>query len=620
MGCTVFRVFSALMILILAFGSITGQDTRNPGRMSSTSVKTEKQLKIESELKKLKKEDNSANLSRILELNSQLESMTGYSKTEYGSLINIEGYGSNPGLKGAPFAGGSTDDIQNTVIYSNPNRKIKCLAAAIEQRGPTAGRIWSVVFYSADSLSPDTLRVYYSGNGGVSWNLYVQGNIRPGDFVTSDDMDMELVENTSGQKYLWVAFGFKQPWGRKAVGAFILQIPSLNGTFYNLLEWPASDSTGNYYNIRLTSDNARYAATPYVYMICSFDSLDGNGSRTNTQKFARILNPYSLNNPSISFMSSKYFWYENSSALVRTSYSDIAYFNNGGEDSIEVSFCGVPDSTKLYFAKSDINGNPPVSSTGAGGNIGGNDPGSYKTHARLSSNGNNNGSIVCTFRQFTGGNWNVKWFSSSSFGNFEAPFTESTLLGSGINTNYPPEIIGVRGGSTHYVSFLTGAAGDSIHYIAMNHAGVLNHVYKMNYFSAAEEIAPKPVFRYQSGDSCILIYSEDGPRNMVSSAGCAGSPIGILNNQLPSKFSLMQNYPNPFNPVTKISFSVPRKAHVRMTVYDIQGKMVMLLADSEYYAGNYEVTFDAQRYSSGVYFYRLEAGGYSEIKKMVLLK
>jgi Secretion system C-terminal sorting domain len=620
MRCTVYRILSVLIFIMLAFGTILGQDMRNNGIMRQRSAKPEKQVKIENELKRLKKEDNSANLSRIIELNKQLEALTGNSKTEYGSLINSNAYGSNWNMKSAPLAGGFADDIQNTVIYSNPNRKIKCLAAAIEQRGPTAGRIWTVVFYSADTLSPDTLRVYYSANGGVSWNLYVQGNIRPGDFVTPDDMDMELVENTSGQKYLWVAFGFKKPWGRRAVGAFTLQIPALNGTFYNLLQWPGSDTTGNYYNVRLTSDNARYLSTPYVYLICSFDSLGSSGNRVNTQKYARILSPYSLNNPAISFMNSKYYWYESSSAFVRTSYSDIAYFYNGDEDSVQVSFCGVPDSTRIYFAKSDISGIAPLGSAGAGGNIGGMEPNSYKTHARLSTNGNNNGNVVCAFRQFTAGNWNVKWFSSSSYGNFEAPFTESDLLGSSINPNFPPEIVGVRSGGTHYVSFLTGAAEDSIHYISMNQSGILYHVNKMNYFSAAEEISPKPVFRYQTGDSCILIYSEEGPKNMVSSAGCAGSPIGILNYQIPSKFSLMQNYPNPFNPSTKIAFSIPNRAHLKLAVYDVQGKVIALLADSEYYAGNYEITFDAVKYSSGVYFYRLEAGGYTEIKKMVFLK
>ncbi|HWA07319.1 MAG TPA: T9SS type A sorting domain-containing protein, partial [Ignavibacteria bacterium] len=90
---------------------------------------------------------------------------------------------------------------------------------------------------------------------------------------------------------------------------------------------------------------------------------------------------------------------------------------------------------------------------------------------------------------------------------------------------------------------------------------------------------------------------------------------------------LMQNYPNPFNPVTKITFSIPENAYVSLRVYDIQGREVAVLADSEYYSGSYEVSFDASSLASGVYFCVLEAaaigssaGGYSGIKKMVLMK
>lgn len=621
--------FYVILLIICIFCSgeiIYSQNTNGTQDVQLSVTKSIEQTKIEAELNKLKKEDRAENLSGIIELNSKLEKITGTGRIEMGSLINTGNYGSLIRFNPQPGTGGFTDDITNTRIYTNDNRKIKGIAAAIEQRGSTAGKLWSVVIYSADSLSPDTLKVYYSVNNGLSWNLFVSGNIRPGDFVTPDDMDMELVENTTGQKYLWVAFGFKQSSGRKAVGSFVLQVPNLNGTFFNLMEWASGDSTKNFYNIRLTSDNARYAATPYIFIACSFDSTDGSGNRVNSQKFARILSPYSLTNPAISYMQPKYYWYENSSSYPRTSYTDIAYFNNGGEDSVEVSFCGVPDSTKIYFAKSDINGNPPVSSNGAGGNIGGSEPGSYKTNARLSSNGNENGSIVCVFRQNSGANRNVKWFSTSNFGNFASGFSESSLLGSSVNQNYSPEIIGVRNGNTHYITFLTKAAEDSIHFIAMNSAGLLNHTFRMNYFTASDVIAPKPLFRYQNNDSCFMIYSEEGPKNLISTAGCSGNPIGLINNQLPAEYALLQNYPNPFNPTTTITFSIPGKAFVKLTVYDVQGKEVAVLADSEYLPGRHEFVFNANGLASGVYFYKLDAAkggsesGYTEIKKMVLLK
>ncbi|HMT12760.1 MAG TPA: T9SS type A sorting domain-containing protein, partial [Ignavibacteria bacterium] len=190
-----------------------------------------------------------------------------------------------------------------------------------------------------------------------------------------------------------------------------------------------------------------------------------------------------------------------------------------------------------------------------------------------------------------------------------------------------PEIIAVRNGSTHYITYVTSSAEDSIRFIAMNHAAVLNGVSKMNYYSVSDTVVPKPVFRYTAGDSCICVYSEEGPVNFISASGCSGAPIGVLGNQLPSGFVLNQNYPNPFNPTTTISFSIPERGNVKLTVFDVSGRQAAILSDRVAAAGRYEVTFDARGLASGVYFYKLEvrnerssAAGYTEIRKMVLLK
>jgi len=103
------------------------------------------------------------------------------------------------------------------------------------------------------------------------------------------------------------------------------------------------------------------------------------------------------------------------------------------------------------------------------------------------------------------------------------------------------------------------------------------------------------------------------------------STIGIqhVSTEMPSEFSLEQNYPNPFNPATKIRFSIPNEfsnANVKLTVYDITGKMVKELLNEPLSAGVYEYGFDAANLPSGTYFYRLDAGSYSETKKMILLK
>ncbi|MEP0861173.1 MAG: T9SS type A sorting domain-containing protein [Ignavibacterium sp.] len=96
------------------------------------------------------------------------------------------------------------------------------------------------------------------------------------------------------------------------------------------------------------------------------------------------------------------------------------------------------------------------------------------------------------------------------------------------------------------------------------------------------------------------------------------------NSMFPNNFVLEQNYPNPFNPSTKIRFSIPNVgselAQTVLKVYDVLGNEVATLVDEEKPAGVYEVEFDASHLASGVYFYKLNAGSFTETKKMLLIK
>ena len=99
-----------------------------------------------------------------------------------------------------------------------------------------------------------------------------------------------------------------------------------------------------------------------------------------------------------------------------------------------------------------------------------------------------------------------------------------------------------------------------------------------------------------------------------------GTTIVENEKELPTSFELSQNYPNPFNPTTTISFSISSSAFTSLKVYDILGNEVETLVNEEKPAGTYELQFDASNLSSGVYLYRLSAGNFTEMKKMVLMK
>jgi hypothetical protein len=94
---------------------------------------------------------------------------------------------------------------------------------------------------------------------------------------------------------------------------------------------------------------------------------------------------------------------------------------------------------------------------------------------------------------------------------------------------------------------------------------------------------------------------------------------------IPNKFELYQNYPNPFNPATKIKYSIPsvgtqRAVSIQLKVYDILGNEVATLVNEEKQAGKYEVEFNAEGLSSGIYYYTLKVGEFVSTKKMILIK
>lgn len=99
-------------------------------------------------------------------------------------------------------------------------------------------------------------------------------------------------------------------------------------------------------------------------------------------------------------------------------------------------------------------------------------------------------------------------------------------------------------------------------------------------------------------------------------------PIGIIkiSNQIPSAFSLLQNYPNPFNPKTIINFQLPTSNYVKLIVCDATGREIATLVDEHLNPGTYEVEWNADNYSSGIYFYRIITENIKETKKMILVK
>ena len=94
----------------------------------------------------------------------------------------------------------------------------------------------------------------------------------------------------------------------------------------------------------------------------------------------------------------------------------------------------------------------------------------------------------------------------------------------------------------------------------------------------------------------------------------------IADKKVVRDYALAQNYPNPFNPTTQIHFELPQSGFVTLKVFDMVGREVATLVNDPRNSGSYTVRFDATNLSSGLYVYRLSAGSYSSVKKMIVMK
>ena len=128
-------------------------------------------------------------------------------------------------------------------------------------------------------------------------------------------------------------------------------------------------------------------------------------------------------------------------------------------------------------------------------------------------------------------------------------------------------------------------------------------------------------------------YDIDATFSNKNESEFAGGPISVAKlhtlgereNATPNRFVLKQNYPNPFNPETTISYQLATASKINLTIYNMEGKVVRRIESGTRDAGSYKIKWNGldeknQQVSSGVYFYRLDAGEFSDMKKMILIK
>ncbi|HMS33976.1 MAG TPA: SBBP repeat-containing protein [Ignavibacteria bacterium] len=157
--------------------------------------------------------------------------------------------------------------------------------------------------------------------------------------------------------------------------------------------------------------------------------------------------------------------------------------------------------------------------------------------------------------------------------------------------------------------------------VKYNSAGVEQWTEIYNGASNGSDIASS-IFSDINDNIYVTGYSYDGPNSVDYVTFKYSQTVGInqISNSIAGAFELKQNYPNPFNPVTKINYELPISNYVSLKIFDISGKEVSNLVNQVQTRGSYEVSFDASKLTSGIYFYKLETNSFSATKKMLLIK
>ncbi|MHB8579983.1 MAG: T9SS type A sorting domain-containing protein [Ignavibacteriaceae bacterium] len=165
--------------------------------------------------------------------------------------------------------------------------------------------------------------------------------------------------------------------------------------------------------------------------------------------------------------------------------------------------------------------------------------------------------------------------------------------------------------------------------LTMNQSGTLfagteaNGVYASidngaNWIQVNNNLTDPDILSLAVNNSGVLFAGTD--QDGVFRAGSAPTAVKNIHSNLPTSYTLSQNYPNPFNPTTMINYQLSRNSYVTLKVYDLLGREVATLVNKQQSAGSYSVTFAAGNLASGIYFYQLIAGGFNQVKKLVLLK
>jgi len=595
-------------------GTTTGFYSTSDGTTPTDAYATQPPSNVNAELKRLTTELDQArdngNVQRTKELNDQINLKIG-ARTVVGNEKSAE--------MSEPIYYNQGDFNQSTVLPWNNWGS----ALGTVQTGPLAGRIFAAST-QFNGGGGDTMTMLQSINGGVTWTRLWSTYFTYNTDYEDNECDLEIVYDGTNTwvyvvaGYLDIAAGNRRCW----LWRYNATTPSVTNSF---LGFAGNIAANSFYNPRITSDNTNYTSNAYVMIICSEDSLHSGTQHWLKQKYVVLLTPFAASlvltyrNPGVVGG-----WFYNSTTNPAGKYlaSDITYFRSSASanrtmTTFQVDFGSPanPPAFNIVTAWSDDYGSSNTGNFQIA-------EASASAHARIAFTGGTSAhGIVVYKRRFSGTDWDPYYRFTTTNGNTWS--TGDYVDASGDQQRGQVDVMAPRTTNAFRVGYAQSNPTTASDFVAKYDP--VAHTFPTRY--QVSSVVTDTLWgviqagiRNGGGDDCLAIWRQQSNAFTYCSYLCA-TTVGIINeNETPLSYSLSQNYPNPFNPTTNIKFSILNSGNVNISVYDITGKEVSVLVNQSFNAGSYTVDFDASSLSSGIYFYTIKADGFTDTKKMMLIK
>ncbi|HMQ98913.1 MAG TPA: T9SS type A sorting domain-containing protein [Ignavibacteria bacterium] len=464
----------------------------------------------------------------------------------------------------------------------------------------------------------DNVKIFVSYNGGATWNLkYTYNGFASGVDCRAGELDIEpIISGSDTLVYCAVGINYNShAWSTMIVAN--IGTGAGSGATWSFGGYLSANV--NYYNPKVTSDNTTYSNASYIYMTSSFDSA---GTTRYTTRYLLVTSPFTTS-PTYIYRQPNApngFWWQ-SNGLTPNTYlhQDICYYNTGSVDRIYTVYnhAGTATDKRVYIAWSNDYG----VTVGAGNTLTLTETNNILSAVCAANGGIGRQTVAIGYRMlYSAGDWDYRIQYSPSGGTSSGVFTGQYME----YTSDTSKLISLQAVDLANGKFVTGnAMNGGEHYYRSFNGTAVGTIYQTNNIPGDFSYGGCRAGYWNSTnpDSCVVVWSPNlGAGALCSRLIC--STVGIQNNGngVPSEFSLKQNYPNPFNPVTNIKFSIPRSSFVKITVFDITGKEIAKIVNENMNAGTYTVDFNASNLATGVYLYRIDAEGFTDVKKMMLIK